>query len=1022
MVGRLTNMMYSENSIKKIEDALDNLIQEDNYFLEDCYHHETHFEKRFHFETGAVVSYVGYYLYSEQKKISCDNWLNESIKKIVDEFPSVGFPIDDISITSVLLNFLDSSKNVNCVHICSDGCIYVKTETNENKGEKGISIEDFIHEYLVFDSIEEKEQKKQKIQSVFDYHISILKHIETQDISSINPKSSLYREILKKRKINKYFSFFPFYYYGSCYKRVFFVLTILQSDYLYPEFDDEGECVVESHPPIIESDKVLKIQLYLQSALWQLLQDRLSYEKRKSVSESLKSAVSAIMTRNMSHNLGSHYLHYTKTQLEQLAKKGGEFGPDIRGAARVMGYMQGRMDYLATLISMDRYPYGCVNFKSQIFDELTIDDFSKRHFDKEKASRTTNFLLSNLILSEGFTRSHIFNDDENIGNSINLHILFDNQIFTGIPILIEDPELDQLISREKKEGLSKEESKRKKELVDEKSRKEARKRKEEQAKQALTNINIAMPGGVMSCHAFFNVIENFIRNSAKYHQADFAKEDDKPFITITIKIEEKTEGNFDLYEFTIYDNKHNAYSKEIVGGKSTTLLELINNKFETLCILDENNAIEKSNKGFKEMLFSTIWMRTFIFMREENKNLPTNYSDVLATIQSSPNGSKKLELIQKYGFSVIAVDDKGNECPAKSNKHANLALRFTLPKFKKQVVVKLSNNKNDAINSLLNVYGDITNVSQKSLYELIKKINIGKDSSLVIPRMVDKTYATDVKALEKVLKNRFKGFDNYKLSIDGAQEGNIIVKKPSHSIYFKKHLSTKSNMKYFRKYAYADSISGGNFTLTLSEIFNRWKENGWDTSTPEYYEILKIKESALTRITLIDERLYNEMLNQDNGVELACKNIRILNYHEPNSTKNFGDFKKLFIGNKFNLGRKYTHFLSIHLGLIEKIVQDSKAFKSLKDECGKEYGKYPIEERTIKFMNLLQKYFGDKNQKVFICIHSGRGNFSAELNGPLSTYPFISMSALENAYNNSKYLLSQLFYSIIYLGKGTINH
>ena len=229
-------------------------------------------------------------------------------------------------------------------------------------------------------------------------------------------------------------------------------------------------------------------------------------------------------------------------------------------------------------------------------------------------------------------------------------------------------------------------------------------------------------------------------------------------------------------------------------------------------------------------------------------------------------------------------------------------------------------------------------------------------------------------------------------------------------------------MKYFRGYAYADSISGGNFTLTLSEIFNRWKENGWDTSTPEYYEILKIKESALTRITLIDERLYNEMLNQDNGVELACKNIRILNYHEPNSTKNFGDFKKLFIGNKFNLGRKYTHFLSIHLGLIEKIVQDSKAFKSLKDECGKEYGKYPIEERTIKFMNLLQKYFGDKNQKVFICIHSGRGNFSAELNGPLSTYPFISMSALENAYNNSKYLLSQLFYSIIYLGKGTINH
>ena len=95
------------------------------------------------------------------------------------------------------------------------------------------------------------------------------------------------------------------------------------------------------------------------------------------------------MTRNMSHNLGSHYLHYTKTQLEQLAKKGGEFGPDIRGAARVMGYMQGRMEYLATLVSGDRYPYGCVNFKSQIFDELTIDDFSKRHFEIEQGKNVS---------------------------------------------------------------------------------------------------------------------------------------------------------------------------------------------------------------------------------------------------------------------------------------------------------------------------------------------------------------------------------------------------------------------------------------------------------------------------------------------------------------------------------------------------------------------------------------------------------------------------------------------------------
>ena len=98
--------------------------------------------------------------------------------------------------------------------------------------------------------------------------------------------------------------------------------------------------------------------------------------------EAIKSAVAAIMSRNMSHNLGSHYLYYTKAHLESLASRvNSEISPDIRGAAKVLSYMQARMDYLATIISNDKYPYGPVNFKSQLYDELTIDDFSKRHFE-----------------------------------------------------------------------------------------------------------------------------------------------------------------------------------------------------------------------------------------------------------------------------------------------------------------------------------------------------------------------------------------------------------------------------------------------------------------------------------------------------------------------------------------------------------------------------------------------------------------------------------------------------------------
>ena len=713
--------------------------------------------------------------------------------------------------------------------------------------------------------------------------------------------------------------------------------------------------------------------------------------------ESLKSAVSAIMTRNMSHNLGSHYLHYTKTQLEQLAKKGGQFGPDIRGAARVMGYMQGRMDYLATLISGDRYPYGCVNFKSQIYDELTIDDFSKRHFKKKDArNRTTNFLLSNLIWSEGFTRSNII-DGIDAENSINIHIRYDNSIFTG-------------------------------------SSKRKIANRENHVKQKLSEINIAMPGGVMSCHAFFNVVENFIRNSAKYHQQDFQNIKN---LTTTIKISETKENNFDVYEFVIYDNKQNAYSTEYFNNEESDLITSIKNRLSSLRILDDNNAVEKSNKGFKEMLFSTIWMRSFVFMQKNGDGVLNSFSDVLATIQSAPDGNKKLQLIEKYGFSIIAVNDEGEKC-SEANETANLALRFTLPKFKKQFEVSLfSNEEYDAklaISRLLNVYGEVVRVNQASfdqfIEELNKKVNKASsiDKGLVIPRMVttDQKFESDVEALKYVLDKRFgQDFDLYKISIENIKENRQKVKEP-YKIYFQTHLSTKADINDFKDHAYADSISGGNFTLTLSEIFNRWKEKDWDKNAPEYYEVLKIKESALTRITLIDERLYNEMLNKDNGVELACKNIRVLNYSEPSIDDicegSANSLLKLFKGNKFNFGDNSTHFLSIHLGIIEKIIKNSNAFNSMRDESGKEYGEYSEQERTIMFMNLLKKHFGYNKQEVFISIHSGRGNYSAELNGPLSIYPFISMSAIENAYNNSKYLLSQLFYSTIYLGKGIFNH
>lgn len=763
--------------------------------------------------------------------------------------------------------------------------------------------------------------------------------------------------------------------------------------------------------------------------------------------ETIKSAISAIMSRNMSHNLGSHYLYYTKTHLENLAAKGGDFGPDIRGAARVLGYMQARMDYLSTIISNDRYSYAGVNFKSQIYDELTIDDFSKRHFYNElsdtewyekkskevveldkllrtylqdltggtkeekikekrgrikhlkrdvvkklnlldevvKNNRTTNFLLTNLIYSENFSRMDIMDRAaDGVLNLLKLCVRYKGKdskyaIFTG----------------------------------------EAGAENEETLKSTLSMMNVALPGGVMSCHAFFNVLENFIRNSAKYLQDDFVDVDDCKLLKITIAIEETIDADgCEYYIFNIYDNKANARK-----SVHSSLYDSLTERLRSLVILDDDNGLDKSDKGFKEMLFSSIWLRSYVFNKESINGEVVTCADIITRIQNAlPD--ERIAMIENYAFKLIAVNDDIdnatiavydretiNACSATS---LNLGISLKLPKFNRIFVLKnISGSMNEVMNRCLNVYGDIV------LYDL-DEISTSQTEIMPMrwfPRALqmkspnpDSTVANDIKMFEQILKNRFEDYENYVLCFDDLKEKDIEVSN-KFRLYLQRHLSSQEDLTRFKSYEYADSVSGGNFTITLAEWFKEWYDRGRKKDEIMYYQVLKIKESALTRITMIDERIHKDMQTKGTDVELACKNIRVLNYKEDSPNASLDDLMSIFVGNSFKDGTNKTHFLSIHLGLIEKIVQNDVLFENI--TC-----KGTIEARTEYLMNHIKEVFGND---AFISIHSGRGNFSKDLSISLVEYPFIGLASLESAYNNSKYLLSQLFYNTVYIGKGRIN-
>lgn len=794
---------------------------------------------------------------------------------------------------------------------------------------------------------------------------------------------------------------------------------------------------------------------------------------QKQLAESIKSAISAIMSRNMSHNLGSHYLYYTKAHLEKLADRINEkMSPDIRGAAKVLGYTQARMDYLATLISNDKYPYGSVNFKSQLYDELTIDDFSKRHFEKgidsktkapRQYNRVVNFLLSNLILSEDFTRPDIYDDKNTSGDFLKLYVQYSEdgnhyENFTGTNFMLEDDDdPDDFV------GV-------------------ATMHSEADIKNTLSSINLALPGGNMSCHAFFNVIENFIRNSAKYMRDDFERDADGHKIFLTnIALRYKDEDRR-FIEIIIYDNKQNATRfkllqktkslneklkqyfpesplidissiecadnevaatvKSIVDSfedvlkylsesekrqeilsdvkslyerwKQPCLYEQMCNRLKNTKIIGDNNVLDKENKGLKEMMFSSAWMRSYTFPDDKT------FADIIFEIQQEENSAKKEELIHKHCFvpAVVVAGEKqkivekqeltiykDTECLKKIQfEPACFAIILELPIFQKYADIEFSNSDDEKrmIQNCLNVYADII------LADMNKDCPI--DLSKTFTRTLDITHKgkSEIELMKCVLRQRFPDFDRYRLSF-GAKQEKSEDKSPKYLIKFAHHLKDHENLEDNACYAYADSVSGGNFTKTMNELFDAAidYEGNYKDDEGEYFS-LKIKESALTRITLIDERLAKSMNNSGLELELQLKNIRILNYKDCDKINEFSD---LFVGNHFSDKKSETHFLSIHLGLIEKIIKSEEFIEFV--------GDVPENLRAQEFMRLLRESFGGEN--VFVSVHSGRGNFSAELESQLAMYPFISLSSIEHTYNNSKYLLSQLFYNTVYIGKGRIN-
>lgn len=819
---------------------------------------------------------------------------------------------------------------------------------------------------------------------------------------------------------------FPYYNYMGT-----IIVESFSNDMLYPEMP--SNCLDE----IRNVFHAFKIEF--QKAKNELAKARIQ-------AESIKSAISAIMARNMSHNLGSHFISNTKHYFSNLAEidTNEQRRKDCRGIRHTLQYIQERMDFIATIVSTDRFPYGPVNVKSQIFDELTPDEFGGRH---DKA--TTNFLLDYIVFSEDISKQ------SNLSSSsikLSLKLISDNGIKFG--------------------GQNKQEN--------------------QKAKEEFAKLNLAVPGGILGRHAIFTIIENVIRNSAK-HDKESIPEDG---LTVSIKI--------DKDYLVIFDNKKNA-NKEIDGA---VLKEELNERYSKIKILSEG-AIDKSNKGLKEILISALWL---------NNHALADWFGEYESISNKDKNKKLSEVLR-----VVAVDDNGDM----TDNGENLGYYIALDRYEEVYYIKDDMVVNDKINysSISRIKADII-VADKD-YEVFidgnacQNEDVDIDSSDVLklsnlyPRFYENRDGGELPPVEEMMKaiiERNTGITvkelndihihiepkNYTLLSNTSNINHCIwhamgeargIRK--NDILFKNHLSalkTEEMNRVLAAYsdaAYIDSISGGDFTGTITQSFFLQDE----------FNRLKVIESALTEFVIIDERIFknyghgfkkrsvnsepetnelfldaDKIFNEVEGllssgkscddigdniekhyhidlnVSTLMKNDRALIRedidkkvteknrereaeinkrleHTDNSIASHKmiERRKLHIydidknGNVINLeginvanvtdlnGIKtlcLPTFLSIHLSIIEKIAKENNI-------------------RASEVMENLKMLFGNTK---FVTIHSGRGNLSAELEEDLKDYAFLSLSAIQAAMDDSKYFLSQLLYNNCYVGKGRLNH
>lgn len=272
----------------------------------------------------------------------------------------------------------------------------------------------------------------------------------------------------------------------------------------------------------------------------------LSFESFLNVSLKLatRTAIGSIMSRNGSHNIGSHVLAALSHNVGTM--------PDDRVLYQ---YIQHRMDYIANVTT----DFPAWTQPTMFLGELMREFLSQRH------------LLEHIAESEGLSAWE-----------------FQNPNLAGAAAKSQHGKIKIRIRRKDQQGMLKD-------VIDY--------AEDGGGVELPQDVALAIPGGVVGNHAFYTILENVIRNAAKHGwSAKPITEKKNANLEITIDYTDKyTEKEGGLVEFEVWDNMSNADSRDKETRKS--LLERQKGRMEQK-LIEDDGRLRRENWGMAEIKIS----------------------------------------------------------------------------------------------------------------------------------------------------------------------------------------------------------------------------------------------------------------------------------------------------------------------------------------------------------------------------------------------------------------------------------